>query len=277
MGKYKNSGFTIIEVMLFLGITGILVASILVGASANINSQRYRDSVEQLRNVIQGQYDRAYSLTNDNADTSGNINPCNADSSMRKHRGTSTCYYVGRMIEITFDDTKGTSTLKMSPLIAERIDSTSTPPPVFSSAHDGVSSAADATGGSNTKPVQGYTVKRHTENAQLLEEWQVPWDLGIYQAGEAKRSMPQRAAILIVRSPVNGTLSTHVIPPESLNDETVANLAAVINDRLFSQELKLCVGDSLGELEPPTRMAVIVQKDATGPGSIESAGDSSGC
>ena len=44
MGAKTQNGFTIIEVMLFLAITGMLAAAILVGSGVAIGQQRYRDS-----------------------------------------------------------------------------------------------------------------------------------------------------------------------------------------------------------------------------------------
>lgn len=272
MGKSKQSGFTIIEVMLFLGITGVLITAIMMGASSGINSQRYRDAVEQLRNTIQGQYDKAYSLTNDNmSEAGGSENPCAAyaTETSHKYRGTTNCLYVGRIIEVLSDATKKTSSLRMSPLIAR--PSSGNLPSVFGGADTTVVSA---TGGSNVDPVRGYDVFRHSQNQQLVETQQVDWDLGLVVPGNSNQM--QRLSILILRSPVNGALSTHVLPGE-LTEDRAADLSPVIRAADSQREVKLCVADLMGDIEPAKRMAVIVRAGAAGPGGVESMGDAAGC
>ncbi|HEU4715394.1 MAG TPA: prepilin-type N-terminal cleavage/methylation domain-containing protein, partial [Candidatus Saccharimonadales bacterium] len=65
MGAKTQNGFTIIEVMLFLAITGMLAAAILVGSGVAIGQQRYRDSVSSLQSYIQQQYNKVINVTND--------------------------------------------------------------------------------------------------------------------------------------------------------------------------------------------------------------------
>ena len=53
MDIVKSKGFTIIEVMLFLAVTGALAVAILVGSGVAIGQQRYKDSVNSLQSFIQ--------------------------------------------------------------------------------------------------------------------------------------------------------------------------------------------------------------------------------
>ena len=48
-----KKGFTIIETMLVLSVTGLLSVGIMVGWSVNINRQRYDDSVNTFKSDIQ--------------------------------------------------------------------------------------------------------------------------------------------------------------------------------------------------------------------------------
>lgn len=266
MGTHKHNGFTVIEVMLFLAITGLLIAGVMVGARNNINSQRYRDTVEQFRNVIQGQYDRVYSLTNSDANVdTGSQNPCaQSAAESNKHRGTTNCLYVGRVIELISDASTGTSSVRTSPLIAR--SNSPQLPPIF-----GESGSA---GGASGNPIRGYSVFRYDQNDQLVDTWQLGWNLSVVSAGTEDRL--QQLAIVILRSPLNGGISTHVVNGE-LSADQAADLSSVVRSSDNRREAKLCVADLQGEIEPPDRMAVVVRAGATGPGDIASLGVEAGC
>lgn len=56
IGGKSQKGFTIIEVMLFLAISGFLFVGIAAGAGANIARQRYQTSVQDLTEFLRAQY-----------------------------------------------------------------------------------------------------------------------------------------------------------------------------------------------------------------------------
>ncbi len=58
MSKQK-SGFTIIETMLFLAITGLVFAGVVIGTNGSLRSQRYRDTVQSFVNSLRDVYSRA--------------------------------------------------------------------------------------------------------------------------------------------------------------------------------------------------------------------------
>lgn len=89
MKRLNNSGFTIIETMLVLAITGLLVAGVMIGVSSSINAQRYRDSVVSLQSILQRQYLDVVNVVND-----GSIGNCVGVS----NRGQSDCIVLGRYI-----------------------------------------------------------------------------------------------------------------------------------------------------------------------------------
>lgn len=55
MGAFRK-GFTIIEVMLFLALSGLLLVGILGGLGDNIARQRYNDAVQDVVNILRDQY-----------------------------------------------------------------------------------------------------------------------------------------------------------------------------------------------------------------------------
>ena len=275
MGMKKNNGFTIIEVTLFLGLSGLLIAAVLVGATRNINNQRYRDTVEQTRNVIQGQYDRVYSLTNSDETEAGSANPCTAESETIaeiRHRGTTECLYVGRLIEVRESASSDAETeLRMTPVVAKSRAEGGKLPSLFGASGAG---ATAATSGDLTSQYQIYP---HAANEQLVETWPLDWGLRVVRPGGDDEQ--QNVSILILRSPINGSLSTHIVGRQLLDAER-QDLGDIITGTSDPQAV-LCVIEPAGVFGFAgviTRMAITVDANSAGPGGVRSVGESeSGC
>src|SRR5690349_9230293 len=113
MGTKKTAGFTIIEVMLFLAVSGALTVGILVGAGVAIGQQHYRDSVSSLKSLIQAQYNEAANVTNsrsgDESCSNANIIAPPSSVTTPQARGTSDCLLMGRSITISADGTQVTT------------------------------------------------------------------------------------------------------------------------------------------------------------------------
>lgn len=104
MTTKTEGGFTIIEVILFLAVTGALFAALMIGASVNITQQRYLDSVRSYKALLQDQYSEVINTRNEavsdwrcGGDGDGSIEQVGP----RDTRGTSRCVLLGRAIQIT--------------------------------------------------------------------------------------------------------------------------------------------------------------------------------
>lgn len=104
MGSISHPGFTIIETMLFLAITGALIVAILAGSGTAINNQRYQDSVTTLKTTLQDQYAQVSSVNNSQSnaaiscDTNGVVT---VDQSLpATPRGQDSCVIIGRFLSI---------------------------------------------------------------------------------------------------------------------------------------------------------------------------------
>lgn len=103
MGTQRAQGFTVIEVMLFLSITSLMIVMMLVGTGASLSAQRYRDSVESFRSLIQDQYTSLSSIQNGRADNwscSGSANTRENAGTMYS-RGQSPCVITGKYMRIS--------------------------------------------------------------------------------------------------------------------------------------------------------------------------------
>lgn len=106
MGTQKQRGFTIIELILVLGITALLTVSLMVGTGITINSQRYTDAVQTLRNTLQTQYSELGSVrnarTNDWSCNTATAETSNGGAVV--NRGQSECVMMGRLVTIVGGD-----------------------------------------------------------------------------------------------------------------------------------------------------------------------------
>lgn len=96
MKQIKQSGFTIIEVVLFLAISGLLAVGLMVGTGVAIQRQQYRDSVQSYANFLRNQYGQVISV--ENREGVDRECPLRAGTDPR---GRSSCVIVGRYIAAT--------------------------------------------------------------------------------------------------------------------------------------------------------------------------------
>lgn len=89
---HRAAAFTIIEVMLFLAVSGVLVVAILAGSGAAIAAQRYKDAVATFQSDIQRQYEDSVAVYNGRE---GAADECDGGT-----RGASSCIILGKMMAI---------------------------------------------------------------------------------------------------------------------------------------------------------------------------------
>lgn len=104
MATKKQQGFTIIEVMLFVALTGALLIGLLAGTSVLIQRQRYNDSVNATQAFFQGQYNQVTNVLNDRSGAevcSGADNFVEpAGGASAEAPGTSRCLVLGKAIDV---------------------------------------------------------------------------------------------------------------------------------------------------------------------------------
>ena len=107
-----RDGFTIIEVVLFIAISGFLIVGLMVGTSATVARQRYNDSVQDLAEFFRREFSAVVNPENvrsDPIDDAMCLNKTNDGSSSVSgtsediegpNRGRSDCLIYGRLITI---------------------------------------------------------------------------------------------------------------------------------------------------------------------------------
>lgn len=193
MGTRASSGFTIIETLLFLGVTGLLVMGALIGVGANVNIQRYRDSTETFKNVIQQQY---ASVTNVQNSRDNNWSCTSAAGAVVDpnglDRGQSTCVVVGKYVRI-----QGGNISSYTVLARERFS-----PPATT---DDISAL-------QTKYILNISKAE-------VDEREMEWGTEIARPkngpGDTSSRTPRSLALLFIRSPESGqvfTFASNTVP-----------------------------------------------------------------
>lgn len=280
MGIKSAPGFTIIEVMLFLAVTGLMMAGILVNATSSINAQQYRDGVESTRNSIAGQYSAVYSmqifsLTREGSDSERNdinVDPCQwlEGNEVSVNRGTSDCFYTGRLVQILPSDSGETtaSLLRITPVVADPLQ---TGDRLFQNQQSTAGEANAATINPDTglpyTLSERYLFAKYGGDGQLVEQKRLDWGLTAVAPGTDD---PVEVSLLILRSPVDGTVQTYNLlagdrDPTTINYE---NLGALLDATSFA-DAKFCLADLSGALDPSDRTAVMVERGATNSGDVD--------
>ena len=246
MGTLHARGFTIVETMLFLGISGLLIVAMLASTGVTINIQRYRDAVETFKSTLQNQYAELSSVQNER----NNNWTCNALAESviggTEIRGQSDCVLLGRYLTVVDNEISINSVLG-KPVAALSTDGTD----IDNLLHD-------------------YTMNISTvlENKSTLE-----WDTRIAWpksgAGSRTPTTPRSLAVLFIRSPHSGQIYTFTSDsvPNEVTPQSLADMLITTPTVPGQSGRTICI-DSNG-LFVTADFSVYLNPYATGPTSVE--------
>jgi len=248
MRRLNEVGFTIIETVLFLGITGMLIVGVLAGTGASINIQRYRDGVTSLQAFLQQQYSDVLSVSNDRnndwaCDSAGNITVETPGGGTV--RGQSNCVILGRFLTTSADS--------RSILIRDVVGNVPSDSAVLAKNDLGV--------------LGQYNIKISPVSSSSYD---ISWGAYLVKPGG---NTAMSFSILILQSPLSGIIRTFINPDTVVAD---ADIPSLIGQQFISQSVKMCV-NSNGTYAGP-KMAVLVTAGSATASGIETLGDTlSGC
>jgi type II secretory pathway pseudopilin PulG len=239
MKPLNSAGFTIIEVVLFLGISGLLFFALMLGTGNSINTQRYLDSVTSLQSVLQKQFSEVSNVVNDSATVSCNGLPAN--------RGQSDCVVLGRFVTAVDD-----KDLVIKDVIGHEPPVGTTIPP------DDISA------------LSLYNIQVVNTNTATYE---LEWGVSLSDVGSPVKS--KRFSMLILRSPTSGVVRTflNASSPNPTPEASIQTLLTVGGNPPTALKIPVILCVNPNGLTGDKTMAVSINANATGPSSIESLGD----
>lgn len=235
MGNKRTLGFTIIEVMLVLAVTGALAVGVLATSTAGINNQRYIDAVNSLKALVQEEFINTTRVVNNRQDP----DLCPLPGTSNLPVGASECVVMGRLITVENGQDVTTSNIIGAP---------PTPAPVV------------------TTDLQAIAAYHPTIDTSQQDKSVLNWDTHIKNN--------ESLTVMIFRSPLSGNIISSVKRDQALISSTsLRNFVASSQFATISTPQVICLDPS--GLTVAQAQAIIINSYASGPSSVEQKVDSS--
>jgi len=250
MGTHSKPGFTIIETMLVLAITGVLIATLLFGVGSSVTTQRYSDSVTSFRSLLQDQYSQVSNVSNDRGSgwTCGDDGKATPVQSGTSTPGQSHCVLLGRYVSIVAGDVSIATVIGYPTSLAPAV-------------------ASDM---QTIKDNYALGISKSSVETKTLE-WgaQIAWPKS--GGGFQSPTTPRSIAILFLRSPDSGTTytftSNDVTAVDAFSESTLKDMMQETTTGFPGQGSRtICIEPGA---QVPEKFAVYITPYANGPGSIE--------
>ncbi len=251
--KRRLGGFTIIEVSLFLAITGLIFLGVTVGVQSSVFRQRFNDSTQNFAEFLRGIY----------AETT-NVQSADSGRSGQAIYGKLVTFGETRSIEARNKATDGNTAY----------------------IYDVVGQANGDIGSGNildalSKVGADVVIRSENKLAGIVESYSPKWSAQIQQAcsGSSCSYTPIKAAILVVRHPRSGTVYTYVMNNATIEvnqkfqDTSSSILDTYLKNGSFKRDdLDFCINPE-GSKEYSNRANVRIYAGARNSSAIEIIND----
>ncbi|MCA9341100.1 hypothetical protein KC952_01055 [Candidatus Saccharibacteria bacterium] len=242
-----SSGFTVIEVVLFLVVSSALTVAIFSTITMSINEQKYRDTLTGVQSKISSQFNQTTHVVNSRDNNSGVA--CGSTT----NRGASNCIVIGRLVEVHEDS------ITTSSLIATPVDD--------GVVVDGIpNQVANSSTADDPTTVEDYFKLYNitSDKDSSADTYQLPWEADIEGIGDGQKLM-----IMILRSPETGQIYTYS-KQVSDGDTTYRSIIEDTN----TVERTICIPrDGLGSSKS---LGIKLRAKASNAGSVELLTDGEG-
>lgn len=267
MTTVRALGFTIIELMLFLAVSGFLFVALLVGVNNGIVQQRYKDSVYAFSSFLQNQYfevlnPRNEQRTSDLKCTNSVVSASDPSvpSGTTDPRGASKCVILGKAISVKNSPEGGDTKIK-SYTVVGTCDVT----PVDNKCENNNFQ-------SDTEALARYQPKIIPETAVAPTEIGLEWGSWLAKKDPSNNLIDNGpiASYLILRSPLSGTIKAFA---SSVIDYITVDISSNIGASATS--VSVCVLNQNKGLQPT--YSVSLDTRIGGSSAVTVKGDGSGC
>lgn len=236
MTGQKQHGFTIIETMLYLGVSALLLAGLLGGVTIAIQRQRFSDSVATTQGFVQQQFNETQNTLNNRpgtescqAGTPGSGNPAQAS------RGASQCLVAGKLLDFAPSGAGGAGHIRThNVLIGANVSDDYTN---YTGGDIGLFQSKGANG-LNTTVVQ---------NPANDATFDVPWGASLpqlyFNGSSPKNGTPIRY-IALLRSPISGSISLYYLTKTSDLADNSEPLASTLRAFAADQAARVCINSA---------------------------------
>lgn len=234
--KRTKTGFTIIETVLFLAVSGFLIMGVVLGTSNSISRQRFQDSTQSFVEFLRRNYYEVSSTENSRKGETGDY--CTVASgkisgSIDKFPGRTNCGIYGKML--VFKNNKVLS----YDVLGETREGLTQEESVNNLEMNTVKSIKDFKLDilSAFKDTDSNQCRRRY--AYSYSEYRPEWQSRIETTKKPnKKGESFEATILIMRSPISGAIHTYVVKKDKDNQANIAIDTNIPNDPVPCHNLK---------------------------------------
>lgn len=251
MSRLKR-GFTIIEVSIFLAVTGLLFIGITVGVQNSIFHQRYNDAVQSFADFLRGVYDGVLNVQGSGGGRSEDtvvygkmiVFDSRGDDSDGGDSGSGESKRcLERLGEAGLETEQGfcvytlvgedpDKLVRNNPEIADVVENT------------GLTALLQIVGLSTTIPANSDDSGENTGGGEALagviETYSPKWGVGVYEVVEDSSPKPFNGTILIVRHPYSGKVHT-LFSDEAMTEGGLSAAFSAVNPKFLYEDVDFCI------------------------------------